>query len=69
MNGNVIFDELNEFTDRRGFYRNRGQRFSTIEIIYESHDSKGVTNISSESLLLTLLVPIIPFAMFATHYR
>ena len=47
MNGNVIFDELNEFTDRRGFHRNSGQRFSTIEIIYESHDSKGVTDISS----------------------
>ena len=24
MNGNVIFDELNEFTDRRGFQRSSG---------------------------------------------
>jgi hypothetical protein len=47
MRGNEIITELNEFTDRRNFKRASGQQFKTIEIIYESNDSKGITAIAS----------------------
>jgi hypothetical protein len=57
MKGNTIFKELDDFTGRHGFKRVSGQRFNTIEIIYESSDSKGVTAISYH-LLRTLCITV-----------
>jgi hypothetical protein len=58
MKGNAIFNELDDFTGRHGFKRVSGQRFNTIEIIYEFSDSKGVTAISSAAWSVPWVVPL-----------
>lgn len=48
MNGNRILPELNQYTDRQGFTRRSGNKYTSIAVYYKNNSTRGISSMDKE---------------------